>query len=103
MSQIRELNMTPKQAYFREREIEMKFSKLEHKLKNADFTVLSPMIRALENDAIQIFEGWGERLFFFLKGIQAAKLISDVEFEECTGIFEEYLPQRFIKYTQSNI
>ena len=103
MSQIHELNLTPEEAYFRDQEIEMKFCALEHKLKCADNDVLNPMLRALENDASQRFEGWGERLFFFLKGMQAAKLISAVEFEECVGIFDEYIPQYFIKYTQSNM
>lgn len=103
MSQIQELNITPEEAYLRDQKIEMQFGWLEHKLKRSDDDVLRPMLRALENDASQRFEGWGERLFFFLKGIQAAKLISAVEFEECAGIFGEYTPQHFIKYTQSNI
>jgi len=103
MSQIRELNMNQEQSYFRERELEMKFFEIESKLKGADVTVMKPMLMALENEAVQMVEGWGERLFFFLKGIQAAKSITNVEFDECVGLFEEYLPQRFIKYTKINI
>jgi hypothetical protein len=96
-------NITPEQAYLRDQQIEHNFGKLQLILKDCDSEILTPMILALENDATLGFEGWGEKLFFFLKGIQAAQVISAEQFEKCTKIFQQHNNSYFSKYTVFNL
>jgi hypothetical protein len=98
-----ERNMTSEEAYQREQIIEHKFCSIALILKDCNSDVIRPMLLGLENDAIQWFEGWGVRLFFFLKGIQASNVISEEQFDKCMNIFDEYIPENFIKYTEINL
>ena len=90
--------LSAKEAYFKDMGLDGAFDQVERLIAISYSDSLSSVLSGLRNDAMLETFGWGENLYFFLKGLAVAGVITNDNVKKALKLFISVDANTFSKY-----